>query len=54
MDANKAIIKGRAGVKPGKLGYLFWLGIHIRAVLSGVFHLPGYILTLITKKMGGV
>jgi hypothetical protein len=52
-DANKQVIKHRAVKKTGELGYMFWLGVHTKAVISGIFHLPGYALAWIVTKIGG-
>lgn len=53
VDANKQVIKHRAVRKTEELGYMFWLGVHIKAVISGIFHLPGYALAWIVAKVRG-
>ena len=54
LDADKSVAKHNVIHKREGLGYWFWLGIHARALVSGLFSLPNHLIGwLIGKVKGG-
>lgn len=52
-DADRAVVRHNAGRKTKELGYFFWLGIHGKAFLTGIFRLPGHFLTWLIDRVKG-
>ena len=50
-DTDKAVVKHSASRRTEGLGYFFWLGIHGKAFLTGMFRLPEHFLTWLIDRV---
>ena len=53
MDADKNVVKHNVTHKREGLGYWFWLGMHTRALVAGLFGLPNYLISWLIGKVKG-